>query len=243
MFLFCWVSWEMKSSVRAHPTPQSPPPVSPLPSSRNLHTPCFLLKTTCLGSTGGGVNGVIDGVIVVEELEEEEHRDRDLGLPYFTSCVRAGCHQKEYWCCSSVCVLNTPTLRLCPLNSTTTSVSKGLSPTLFLSLSFSTTHLPSPTLLSALSFAHFHSRTFSHSVPPLCVPPPPPPLSCFPHTLCMCLCHVVDRPSLWPLQYVRYMEKKTLWCAYWVGLGILSSVGLGTGLHTFLLYLVRKCFL
>uniref|UniRef100_H2YI53 Vacuole membrane protein 1 n=1 Tax=Ciona savignyi TaxID=51511 RepID=H2YI53_CIOSA len=27
------------------------------------------------------------------------------------------------------------------------------------------------------------------------------------------------------------------WCGYWVGLGILSSVGLGTGLHTFLLYL------
>lgn len=40
-------------------------------------------------------------------------------------------------------------------------------------------------------------------------------------------------------QYVRYMEKKFFWCAYWVGLGILSSVGLGTGLHTFLLYLVR----
>lgn len=38
-------------------------------------------------------------------------------------------------------------------------------------------------------------------------------------------------------KYVRYMEKKSLWCAYWVGLGILSSVGLGTGLHTFLLYL------
>nr|XP_046267783.1 vacuole membrane protein 1-like isoform X5 [Scatophagus argus] len=38
-------------------------------------------------------------------------------------------------------------------------------------------------------------------------------------------------------KYVRYMEKKTLWCAYWIGLGILSSVGLGTGLHTFLLYL------
>ncbi|KAF4085923.1 hypothetical protein AMELA_G00100460 [Ameiurus melas] len=37
--------------------------------------------------------------------------------------------------------------------------------------------------------------------------------------------------------YVQYMEKKILWCAYWVGLGILSSVGLGTGLHTFLLYL------
>ncbi|XP_078404341.1 vacuole membrane protein 1 isoform X1 [Cetorhinus maximus] len=38
-------------------------------------------------------------------------------------------------------------------------------------------------------------------------------------------------------QYVRFVEKKALWCAYWVGLGILSSVGLGTGLHTFLLYL------
>ncbi|KAE8624743.1 hypothetical protein XENTR_v10006036 [Xenopus tropicalis] len=38
-------------------------------------------------------------------------------------------------------------------------------------------------------------------------------------------------------QYVQYVEKKCLWCAYWVGLGILSSVGLGTGLHTFLLYL------
>ncbi|XP_077338236.1 vacuole membrane protein 1 [Lithobates pipiens] len=38
-------------------------------------------------------------------------------------------------------------------------------------------------------------------------------------------------------QYVQYIEKKFLWCAYWVGLGILSSVGLGTGLHTFLLYL------
>ncbi|XP_076081253.1 vacuole membrane protein 1-like isoform X1 [Mytilus galloprovincialis] len=28
-----------------------------------------------------------------------------------------------------------------------------------------------------------------------------------------------------------------IWCAYWLGLGVLSSVGLGTGLHTFLLYL------
>lgn len=41
------------------------------------------------------------------------------------------------------------------------------------------------------------------------------------------------------LQHVQYLEEKILWCAYWVGLGILSSVGLGTGLHTFLLYLVR----
>ncbi|KAJ8342865.1 hypothetical protein SKAU_G00327930 [Synaphobranchus kaupii] len=38
-------------------------------------------------------------------------------------------------------------------------------------------------------------------------------------------------------KYVQYLEKKFLWCAYWVGLGVLSSVGLGTGLHTFLLYL------
>ncbi|XP_064834412.1 vacuole membrane protein 1-like [Oncorhynchus masou masou] len=28
-----------------------------------------------------------------------------------------------------------------------------------------------------------------------------------------------------------------LWCAYWVDLGNLSSVGLGTGMHTILLYL------
>merc|ERR1719259_833456 len=32
-------------------------------------------------------------------------------------------------------------------------------------------------------------------------------------------------------------ETYLLWCAWWVGLGVLSSVGLGTGLHTFLLYL------
>ncbi|XP_022905786.1 vacuole membrane protein 1 isoform X2 [Onthophagus taurus] len=33
------------------------------------------------------------------------------------------------------------------------------------------------------------------------------------------------------------LYKQLLWCLYWLGLGILSSVGLGTGLHTFLLYL------
>jgi len=33
------------------------------------------------------------------------------------------------------------------------------------------------------------------------------------------------------------MEKLVLWCGWWVGLGVLSSVGLGTGLHTFILYL------
>lgn len=36
---------------------------------------------------------------------------------------------------------------------------------------------------------------------------------------------------------VMWLQKHFLWCAYWIGLGVLSSVGLGTGLHTFLLYL------
>lgn len=39
--------------------------------------------------------------------------------------------------------------------------------------------------------------------------------------------------------YINAFKKDILWCAYWIGLGVLSSVGLGTGLHTFLLYLVR----
>lgn len=38
---------------------------------------------------------------------------------------------------------------------------------------------------------------------------------------------------------MQRIEKQFLLYAYWIGLGILSSVGLGTGLHTFLLYLVR----
>jgi len=33
------------------------------------------------------------------------------------------------------------------------------------------------------------------------------------------------------------IEKSLIWWGWWVGLGVLSSVGLGTGLHTFLLYL------
>lgn len=45
------------------------------------------------------------------------------------------------------------------------------------------------------------------------------------------------RMSLLSFQALRYFEKKLFWCAYWIGLGVLSSVGLGTGLHTFLLYL------
>jgi len=37
--------------------------------------------------------------------------------------------------------------------------------------------------------------------------------------------------------YFEDTEKYLFWCAWWVGLGVLSSVGFGTGLHTFLLYL------
>ncbi len=40
-------------------------------------------------------------------------------------------------------------------------------------------------------------------------------------------------------QTILDAEKYLLWCLWWIGLGVLSSVGLGTGLHTFLLYLVR----
>ncbi|KAF7487642.1 Vacuole membrane protein 1 [Sarcoptes scabiei] len=37
--------------------------------------------------------------------------------------------------------------------------------------------------------------------------------------------------------YFQFIYKRFAWCLYWCGLGILSSVGLGTGLHTFILYL------
>ncbi|GFS56781.1 vacuole membrane protein 1 [Trichonephila inaurata madagascariensis] len=38
-------------------------------------------------------------------------------------------------------------------------------------------------------------------------------------------------------KYVIRVEKEFLRFAYWIGLGVLSSVGFGTGLHTFVLYL------
>ncbi|XP_033149512.1 vacuole membrane protein 1-like [Drosophila busckii] len=37
--------------------------------------------------------------------------------------------------------------------------------------------------------------------------------------------------------YIELVHKNTWFHVYWIGLGVLSSVGLGTGLHTFLLYL------
>uniref|UniRef100_A0A1W7R9A1 Vacuole membrane protein 1 n=1 Tax=Hadrurus spadix TaxID=141984 RepID=A0A1W7R9A1_9SCOR len=48
------------------------------------------------------------------------------------------------------------------------------------------------------------------------------------------LCYHTEGPHQ---KYVAAIEKKILWSLYWIGLGVLSSVGLGTGLHTFLLYL------
>lgn len=38
-------------------------------------------------------------------------------------------------------------------------------------------------------------------------------------------------------QAFRYLENKIRRWMYWIGLGVLSSVGLGSGLHTFVLYL------
>ncbi|XP_071944239.1 vacuole membrane protein 1-like [Antedon mediterranea] len=50
----------------------------------------------------------------------------------------------------------------------------------------------------------------------------------------LCACCILDGPHQ---AYLNSTWAKISWCLYWVGLGILSSVGLGTGLHTFLLYL------
>lgn len=38
-------------------------------------------------------------------------------------------------------------------------------------------------------------------------------------------------------QIIKLWENSLIWWFYWIGLGVLSSVGLGTGLHTFVLYL------
>lgn len=37
--------------------------------------------------------------------------------------------------------------------------------------------------------------------------------------------------------YVELIRSNAFFVVYWVGLGVISSIGLGTGLHTFLLYL------
>lgn len=48
--------------------------------------------------------------------------------------------------------------------------------------------------------------------------------------------------SLWYIpgkhqMYIEVIRKNALFVLYWVGLGVISSIGLGTGLHTFILYL------
>lgn len=46
--------------------------------------------------------------------------------------------------------------------------------------------------------------------------------------------HYLDGPHT---EYKPLLEEQFLFGAWWVGLGVASSVGLGTGLHTFMLYL------
>ncbi|XP_012288002.1 vacuole membrane protein 1 isoform X2 [Orussus abietinus] len=48
---------------------------------------------------------------------------------------------------------------------------------------------------------------------------------------------ILSRVSGPQQQTFKNWETKLIWWLYWVGLGVLSSVGLGTGLHTFVLYL------
>ncbi|KAH8409282.1 hypothetical protein KR009_012081 [Drosophila setifemur] len=48
------------------------------------------------------------------------------------------------------------------------------------------------------------------------------------------LVYKIDGPHQLAIEFVR---RNTWFFVYWLGLGVLSSVGLGTGLHTFLLYL------
>lgn len=54
--------------------------------------------------------------------------------------------------------------------------------------------------------------------------------------LCLVLTALHNTPSQYQ-ETLHVWEDYLAWCGWWVGLGILSSVGLGTGLHTFLLYL------
>lgn len=49
-----------------------------------------------------------------------------------------------------------------------------------------------------------------------------------------CICHTPGAHQ----RYIQSWKVKLLRCLYWISLGVLSSIGLGTGLHTFILYLV-----
>ena len=44
----------------------------------------------------------------------------------------------------------------------------------------------------------------------------------------------------WCQSCIEQMDRVLTFVAFWIGLGVLSSIGLGTGLHTFILYLGPK---
>ena len=56
-------------------------------------------------------------------------------------------------------------------------------------------------------------------------------------TVCviLVLLYFVEGPHT---QLAKRFETKIFWCLYWVWLGVLSSIGFGSGLHTFVLFLV-----
>ncbi|KAM3724666.1 Ectopic P granules protein [Dirofilaria immitis] len=54
--------------------------------------------------------------------------------------------------------------------------------------------------------------------------------------VCMVGAYICHAPGIHQ-KYINRWKIKLLRCLYWIGLGVLSSVGLGTGLHTFILYL------
>jgi hypothetical protein len=72
--------------------------------------------------------------------------------------------------------------------------------------------------------------------------------------VCVCVCACSSEkegppPSLWPIaqayhrQYPQQTEALTdalYYVYFWVVLGILSSIGLGSGLHTFLIFVVSE---
>eukprot|EP01100_Stratorugosa_tubuloviscum_P005748 TRINITY_DN2552_c0_g1_i1.p1 TRINITY_DN2552_c0_g1~~TRINITY_DN2552_c0_g1_i1.p1 ORF type:complete len:426 (+),score=172.46 TRINITY_DN2552_c0_g1_i1:47-1279(+) len=67
-----------------------------------------------------------------------------------------------------------------------------------------------------------------------CIRKPILPLLFFIITLILSYLHFIETPYQ---QKIYEIEVISLYCGYWIVLGILSSVGLGTGLHTFMLYL------
>lgn len=144
--------------------------------------------------------------------------DFDLDL----RCVRAGCQQQKNNGAVLLGVLNTPTLRLGAWNPTTSSASKWFAVSLpsFVCGSLALSHPLKCPLCSC--FSHFHSCTFSCSV-------------CLPHPPLLTVCHVVDCPSLRPLQNMRCMEKKVRLS----GSPLLAPAPVCTPA---LLYLVRQIF-